>query len=113
MLCRASLVSAFLPLLGACAGSMPKEAPSADGVAAIQLPTSASGQEGKEVAAMASGPDDEFAVDDPWERFNRPMHRFNSYADKYVIRPLGVAYDWATPTAVQNSVTRMLANLGE
>lgn len=113
MLCRASLISAFLPLLGACAGSMPKEAPT-NGVAANQASPGTSGQERRDVASTESGSDPKAAeINDPWEGFNRPMHRFNSYADKFLIRPLAVAYDWVTPTAVQAGVSRFLGNLGE
>lgn len=50
-------------------------------------------------------------VRDPWERFNRRMHRFNTAADKAVARPMAVAYKAVTPDPVENSVTKFFGNL--
>jgi len=55
----------------------------------------------------------EAIVKDPWEGYNRRMHSFNNVIDKYVARPLAVAYDKVTPQPVQSSVTRFFGNLRE
>lgn len=52
-------------------------------------------------------------VNDPWERYNRGMYTFNTKVDKYIARPIGVAYDWAVPNVVQRRVTSFFANLQE
>ena len=36
-------------------------------------------------------------VDDPWERFNRPMHRFNRAIDDAFFRPVAKGYAKVTP----------------
>lgn len=52
-------------------------------------------------------------VDDPWETYNRRMYAFNLKADRYVARPLGVAYDTLVPDMVQRRLTSFFANLRE
>lgn len=51
------------------------------------------------------------SVKDPWEGFNRSMHSFNIKADKYLVRPLAVAYDTVTPDTVQHRITSFFSNL--
>ncbi len=51
------------------------------------------------------------AVDDPWEGYNRSIFSFNKKADKYVIRPIAVAYDKITPEPVQQGVRNFFSNL--
>jgi phospholipid-binding lipoprotein MlaA len=53
------------------------------------------------------------AVRDPWERYNRRVHRFNNVVDKRVLRPLAVGYTKAIPAPVRSGVSRFFANLGE
>jgi phospholipid-binding lipoprotein MlaA len=50
-------------------------------------------------------------VPDPWEGFNRKIHRLNNAADKFVLRPLAVGYKKITPEPVQAGVSRFFANL--
>lgn len=50
-------------------------------------------------------------VRDPWERFNRKMHGFNSVVDRFVLRPIAVGYDKVMPDPVQHGVSRFFANL--
>ncbi|WP_167670906.1 MlaA family lipoprotein [Allopusillimonas ginsengisoli] len=59
--------------------------------------------------------DDRYAmrVNDPWEGYNRRMYKFNSKVDKYIARPVGVAYDTVVPDVVQRHVTSVFANLEE
>jgi len=57
---------------------------------------------------------DELAtISDPWEGYNRKMHSFNNQLDKYVTRPLAIAYEKVTPIPVQNCVSRFFSNLRE
>jgi phospholipid-binding lipoprotein MlaA len=53
------------------------------------------------------------AMLDPWEGYNRRMHAFNNGVDKYVGRPVAVAYDTVTPDVVQAGVSRFFRNLRE
>lgn len=50
---------------------------------------------------------------DPWERYNRPMHRFNNAVDRTVARPLARAYVRAVPRPVRLGVTNFFNNLGQ
>lgn len=52
------------------------------------------------------------AVNDPWEGWNRAVHGFNNGADRWVLRPLAVAYDTVTPQPVQGRIANFFANLG-
>lgn len=52
-------------------------------------------------------------VNDPWEGYNRLMYSFNTKVDKYVVRPVGVAYDTVVPDVVQRRVTSFFSNLKE
>jgi phospholipid-binding lipoprotein MlaA len=53
------------------------------------------------------------AVRDPWERYNRRIHRFNNVLDKHVLRPLAIGYVKAVPAPVRSGVSRFFRNLGE
>lgn len=89
---------------GACAANIAATAPPAGAQHALQpadAPATFSGQAG--AAPIA----------DPWERFNRGMYSFNGKIDKYIARPIGVAYDTVVPTVVQRRVTSFFANLRE
>jgi len=57
--------------------------------------------------------DDKAKVTDPWEGYNRSMYGFNSGVDKYVGRPLAVAYDTVTPKYAQARVSSFFSNLRE
>ncbi len=48
---------------------------------------------------------------DPWERFNRPMHRFNMGIDRIALRPVAKAYQRVTPQPVRNGVRKFFTNL--
>lgn len=50
-------------------------------------------------------------VNDPWEGLNRKTHAINNVLDKYIVRPVGIAYDAVIPDPVQQSVTRFFGNL--
>ena len=48
---------------------------------------------------------------DPWESYNRHMHRFNLAVDKYVAHPIATAYVKVTPETVRLGVTNFFDNL--
>ncbi|MBT2766737.1 VacJ family lipoprotein [Stenotrophomonas sp. ISL-67] len=50
-------------------------------------------------------------IRDPWERFNRRMHGFNSVLDRAVLHPVAVGYDRVLPDPVQSGVSRFFGNL--
>lgn len=52
-------------------------------------------------------------VRDPWERYNRRVHRFNNAIDKRVLRPLAIGYSRAIPAPVRSGVSRFFGNLGQ
>ena len=51
-------------------------------------------------------------VRDPWEAYNRRIHRFNNVVDRYVLHPLAVGYAKVVPAPVQSGVSRFFGNLG-
>jgi phospholipid-binding lipoprotein MlaA len=48
---------------------------------------------------------------DPWERYNRKMHRFNMAIDRGIARPLANAYVNVTPQPVRLGVSNFFENL--
>jgi len=66
------------------------------------------------LAAVALGgcahtpPDD---PSDPMEGWNRGVYKFNTVADKYVLRPVAKGYDKVTPAPVQTGIGNFFANL--
>lgn len=53
------------------------------------------------------------AAYDPWERYNRQMHRFNNAVDARVARPLAQAYVRTVPAPVRGGVSNFFSNLGQ
>jgi len=51
-------------------------------------------------------------VNDPWEGFNRKVYAFNDQLDRFVLRPVAVAYDTAVPDPLQKGIGNFLRNLG-
>lgn len=49
---------------------------------------------------------------DPWERYNRGVHRFNLGVDRYIAHPLATAYTKVVPGPVRRRVTSFFENLG-
>ena len=49
---------------------------------------------------------------DPWEGMNRGIFAFNNTLDRYVLRPVAVAYRDHTPKLVQTGVGNFFENLG-
>lgn len=50
---------------------------------------------------------------DPWERFNRSMHKFNSALDKAILKPIAQGYDGIVPAPVKKGTSNFFDNLGE
>lgn len=50
---------------------------------------------------------------DPWERYNRKMHRFNMAVDRGIARPLARAYSKVVPRPVRLGVSNFFNNLGQ
>jgi phospholipid-binding lipoprotein MlaA len=62
--------------------------------------------------AQPSAAQDEEAQQDPWEGFNEPMFRFNRQVDRFVVKPLGTAWDAILPDPVQRGIKNAVENLG-
>lgn len=50
---------------------------------------------------------------DPWERYNRGMHRFNNAVDRSIARPLAKFYVAVTPRPIRLGVSNFFSNLGQ
>lgn len=50
---------------------------------------------------------------DPWEGFNRRMHRFNDVVDRRIAKPLAKAYVATVPRPVRLGVSNFFSNLGQ
>ena len=48
---------------------------------------------------------------DPWEKYNRGVHRFNNAVDRGVARPLATAYTRVVPQFARTGVTNFFSNL--
>jgi phospholipid-binding lipoprotein MlaA len=53
------------------------------------------------------------SVPDPWEPFNRRVHRFNAVIDRAVARPVANAYVVVVPAPVRSVVSNFFDNLGQ
>ncbi len=50
---------------------------------------------------------------DPWEKFNRRVHRFNNAVDRRIAKPLATAYVNVVPRPVRLGVGNFFNNLGQ
>ena len=50
-------------------------------------------------------------VNDPFERANRAIFRFNRTADRFVLRPVANGYHGITPDPLERSISRFFVNL--
>ncbi|HSG90134.1 MAG TPA: VacJ family lipoprotein [Pseudomonadales bacterium] len=50
--------------------------------------------------------------EDRFESINRPIQSFNDQTDRYLIRPVAVAYAYVMPDPLQSGVTNFFENLG-
>ena len=49
---------------------------------------------------------------DPLESINRPIYKFNTVVDKYILRPVAKGYDYVTPQPIRTGVSNFLDNFG-
>ncbi len=52
-------------------------------------------------------------ANDPFERYNRAMYRFNDTVDKAVLKPVAKGYDKVMPQPIHDSVTNFFSNLDD
>lgn len=50
---------------------------------------------------------------DPLERYNRSMYKFNDKVDNYLLKPVAKGYDAITPNPVQKAVSNFFSNLDD
>ncbi len=50
---------------------------------------------------------------DPWEKFNRGVHRFNNAVERTIARPLALGYVKVVPRPIRLGVGNFFSNLGE
>lgn len=98
------------------AGSTPEQTPTQAELdfSAIYGET-ALGQEGYDPIADPTLPTPVVAPQsyDPWEKYNRQMHRFNNAVDRRVAKPLARAYVKVVPRPVRLGVSNFFNNLGQ
>ncbi|QEY60391.1 VacJ family lipoprotein [Pseudomonas sp. C27(2019)] len=51
--------------------------------------------------------------EDPWERANRVVFRFNDTLDRWTLKPLAQGYQAVTPDVLEDGVHNVFRNLGE
>ena len=61
--------------------------------------------------AKPSGAEDESSIYDPWEGMNRGIFAFNDAADKYVLRPVAVGYQWLLPGFLRTGINNFFDNI--
>jgi len=91
----------------------PQEVPLGD----RKRPASANGNGGQQYDPVADptlpAPAELGGSYDPWERYNRRMHRFNNAVDRTIARPLARAYVRVVPRPVRLGVSNFFSNLGQ
>lgn len=70
-------------------------------------------EEGEPIGGLIASAGESAGVHDPWERFNRRMHRFNNAVDRSVARPVAQAYVKVVPEPVRSKVSNFFDNLGQ
>ncbi|TBR37999.1 VacJ family lipoprotein [Marinomonas agarivorans] len=50
---------------------------------------------------------------DPWERFNRSVHTFNSALDRSILKPIAQGYDGLVPEPIKKGTSNFFDNFGE
>ncbi|MFD0724941.1 MlaA family lipoprotein [Lysobacter brunescens] len=109
------------------AGTEPASADATTDAAAGQAPTEAEqdfaaiygetalGQAGYDPIADPTLPTPVVAPQsyDPWEKYNRQMHRFNNAVDRSIAKPLARAYVKVVPRPMRLGVSNFFNNLGQ
>lgn len=68
------------------------------------------------VYAQGAAPDEDVVLgadQDPFERYNRSMTRFNDAVDAAVLKPVATAYKQAVPSLVRTGVANFFSNVGD
>jgi phospholipid-binding lipoprotein MlaA len=65
------------------------------------------------VAGCSSVPADYRDPRDPWQGYNRAMHRFNTDFDNAFLKPAAKGYQYITPEPVDRSVTNFFNNIAD
>ncbi len=65
------------------------------------------------LGGCATIPTDQRHPEDPWERYNRGVFKFNDALDKAVVKPVARGYQKITPDFVEARVSSFFSNLGE
>ena len=50
---------------------------------------------------------------DSYESINRAIFKFNDQADKYILKPVAQAYQFVTPSFVDQGITKVFNNLDD
>ena len=64
--------------------------------------------------AQAKDPDaeeDEYAENDPWEKWNEKAFEFNRRLDRYILKPVAKAYNFITPDEIQIMISNGFDNI--
>lgn len=69
--------------------------------------------ENEPIEGLVAPAEESADVYDPWERFNRRMHRFNYVVDRSVARPVANFYVKVVPGPVRSRVGSFFDNLGQ
>lgn len=78
-----------------------------------RVASSSSESEGDKRSDNLEMPTGEVGIYDPWERYNRKMHRFNNAVDRSVAQPVATAYVKLVPAPVRSGVSNFFDNLGQ
>jgi len=65
------------------------------------------------LGGCATIPAEQRHPEDPWERYNRGVFKFNDALDKAVTKPVARGYQKITPDFIEARVTSFFSNLGE
>jgi phospholipid-binding lipoprotein MlaA len=63
------------------------------------------------INGCASLPDNDGEANDPFESYNRTIHRFNDKVDEAVLKPLARGYQIITPKPIDKGITNFFGNL--
>jgi phospholipid-binding lipoprotein MlaA len=50
---------------------------------------------------------------DPFEPVNRKIFAFNEFLDRWLVKPVATAYQWSTPSIVDQGVSNIFYNIAE
>ncbi len=65
------------------------------------------------LSGCAAIPVEQRHPEDPWERYNRAVFKFNDALDKAITKPLAQGYQKITPDYIEARISNFFSNLGE